>query len=222
MLTDTACAASPDDQDLLAMIVAGKQSGLDELYARHASAVFACACRVCRDPFLADEVTQDVFLQAWRTAHRYNANRGAVKTWLFVIARTRALDRLRASRRHTYRNGCVEGSVGRDGTQPDPPGVTTDEPRWQSQLETLLAILPPEDRQLIDLSFFEGLSHTEIARRLAQPLGTVKTRVRRILRLLHSALAARQARSVCVDWMDRSTSGRAEVLPESAPRGGGG
>lgn len=196
-MNDAARASALDvciDAHLIRNIVNGDKASLDELHRRYAPAVFARAYRVCRDESLADESTQDVFVQAWRGASTYDATRGSVRSWLLVIARTRTLDRVRARQTRDGRLAPVE-DADRSGAPRHEvsPELSAGTSEHAALIETLLAILPPDDRRLIDLAFFKGLTHHEISTSLEQPLGTVKTRLRRVLRLLRAAISV-QAR----------------------------
>lgn len=180
------------DSQLVARIVSGDRSALDELHRRYVVAVFARAFRISRDRSLADEATQDVFVQVWRDASQYDLTRGTVQSWLLVIARTRTLDRLRSRQTSEDRLAPVEHADGHgDINTHASPERSAGTSEHAALFETLLAILPEADRRLIDLAFFKELTHTEIAETLEQPLGTVKTRLRRILRLLKTAIAVR-------------------------------
>jgi RNA polymerase sigma-70 factor (ECF subfamily) len=156
-----------------------------ELYDQHARAVFSLAFRILGDQGDAEDVVQEVFAQAWRQAERYDPTRGAPAAWLLNMARSRAIDRLR--RRRTV-------VTGEDAFRADPvdraPGaeaaaITADQVR---ALRGALAALPAFQRIAIELAYYEGLSQSEIAERLDEPLGTVKTRVRLGLLKLREAM----------------------------------
>jgi RNA polymerase sigma-70 factor (ECF subfamily) len=179
------------DLELVRGIAAQDTGCLDELYARHAVAVFSLACRIGRDRAIAEEATQDVFIQVWRDGIRYDLERGTVRAWLLTMARGRALDRLRAQQTRNIRSSPVEAADQsgdlRDRTSSPETSVAASQ--QTAVVETVLALLPPADRRLIELAYFEGLTHSEIAVRLGQPLGTIKTQIRRTLGVLRSALA---------------------------------
>jgi len=166
----------------------GEAGALAELYDRHGRATFSLAFRILRDQQDAEEVVQDVFAQAWRQAARYDTSRGAVVAWLLMMTRSRAIDRLRARR-------------GRPILQDDHPAVMRDlsdealpvdvallSAEQIGRVRVALEALPPPQRTAIELAFYEGLTHTEVAEQLDQPLGTVKTRIRMGLLRLRAAL----------------------------------
>ena len=179
-----------EDQRALRRVVDRDSGGLGTLYDRHGRAVFSLALRILGDESDAEEVTQDVFAQAWRRAGQYDASRGTVAAWLLVMARTRAIDRFRARRVRP------EGSVHEDegltlqqlpATSPDAASEMLAAERGQ-RVRRALEDLPFLQRVAIELAYFEGLSQREIAERLEQPLGTVKTRMRLGLLKLRDAL----------------------------------
>ena len=164
------------------------------------------AHRISRDSLIAKEATQDVFLQAWRTASLYHVARGTVRGWLLVMARGRTLDLLRAGQARTARLCPLDGWLGVNDRDAGPSLETI----WAAsedarRVKAALAVFPVTDRRLVDLAYFEGLTHTEIAAHLALPLGTVKTQMRRVLRLMRHAMVEQPARPF--EWSaDRSES----------------
>ena len=183
-----------EDQRALRRVVDRDSGGLGTLYDRHGRAIFSLALRILGDESDAEEVTQDVFAQAWRRAGQYDESRGTVAAWLLVIARTRAIDRFRARRVRP------EGRVQDDGgltlqqlpaTEPDVASEMMAAERGQ-RVRRALEALPFLQRVAIELAYFEGLSQREIAERLEQPLGTVKTRMRLGLLKLRDALVEAQ------------------------------
>ena len=201
---------SPDptiEADLIRRIRQREGAAVEELHDRYASLAFSLANRIVRDPLLAEEVVQDVFLQAWRDAELYDHDRGSVRAWLLVITRARALDRLRSLRARDARLALFRHSDGwRSYVSADQP-LDSIERSQQGEVGAVLAILAPEDQRLMALAFGEGLSHAEIADRLREPLGTVKTRLRRALRLVRAAITgpgARPFRWHC--WPERSNN----------------
>lgn len=164
-----------DDADLLTRVVQGDERAFLTLYDRHAGHVYALALRILGDTMLAEETTQDTFLKLWSRSRQYLAERGSLIVWLLTIARRTALDRLRLEARRPTLS---------DGTDPDelwkelPDATTTsEENRWRSVHFTVQA-LPDDQRQVIELAYYHGLSQSEIAETLGWPLGTVKTRLR--------------------------------------------
>lgn len=162
---------------LLERIAAGEQAALGQLYDIFAPLVNGLALRIVRDTGDAEDVVQEVFVQVWRQASRYDAARGTPEAWLCTMARTRALDRLRrrASRR--------------EDTEDQAP-APTDVPRNEERLAVREALqaLSTDQRRALELAYYEGLTQTEIAARLGEPLGTVKTRIRSAMIRLRDAL----------------------------------
>lgn len=183
-----------DDLLLVRRLVAKDASALEELYSRYAAVVFSLACCICRDPALAEEAAQNVFVQAWRDAARYDASRGTLRSWLLVMARGRSLDRLRAQRSIDSRLTPLD-AVGAAMCEsvPSPEAEAVNSERG-GHLWSVMTVLPARDRTLLDLAYFQGLTHTEIAAHLHQPLGTVKTHMRRVLRLMRRAIVDDAAR----------------------------
>jgi RNA polymerase sigma-70 factor (ECF subfamily) len=161
---------------------------LAALYEQHAPLVHGLALRMLMDAAAAEEVTQDVFLYVWQQAARFDATRGSLAAWLVTLARSRSIDRLRARASQARR---IEG-LARTTTSELPPatgaldGMLAQE--RQGRVRSALAMLPAEQRQALEIAYFEGLSHTEIAARLGAPLGTVKTRIRQGMLRLRAAL----------------------------------
>ena len=164
-------------RDLVRRLAAQDQSALAEFYDRFAPLVNALALRILRDSSDAEDVVQEVFLQAWRQAERFDPARGSPEAWLCTIARTRAIDRLR--RRSSRREQPEESA-------PPPAGS----PRNEEALAVRAAIagLSEDQRRALELAYYEGLTQTEIATRLGEPLGTIKTRIRTAMIRLREAL----------------------------------
>ena len=165
------------DQAALTRMAQGDGDAVAELYDRHARPVYSLALRILGDVTEAEDVVQEVFSQAWRQASRYSTSRGAVAAWLLMLARSRALDRLRAIR---ARPEGMSGERAADnivdsGLPVDSQVISSEQ---ISRVRTALDELPMLQRVAIELAYFEGFTHAEIAARLEQPLGTVKTRVR--------------------------------------------
>jgi RNA polymerase sigma-70 factor, ECF subfamily len=180
------------DADMVSGIVAGDPESLNQLFGRYAAGIFSLACRISRNRALAEEATQDVFVQVWRDASSYDPARGSVRAWLLTIARGRTLDRLRAQQVRNGRACRVEdadesGALRDRGSSPESSAA---ESEHNAVMDTVLAVLPPDDRRLVELAYFRGLTQTQIAATLQLPLGTVKSQMRRVLKLLRSALSA--------------------------------
>lgn len=166
-------------------IAEGDADAMAALHAESSRLVRLLTLRILRDAADAEEVAADTFLQVWRTARRFDHQRGSAQTWLAMIARTRAIDRLR-SRRQAAFEGLDHADPAVSGGSPE---RVLDRARQARELRRALEALPRMQREVVDLAFFEELSHTEIAGRTGQPLGTVKTRIRRGLRTLRETLA---------------------------------
>ena len=168
----------------------GNGAALAALYDRHARAVYSLALRVVTDEADAEEVVQEVFDQAWRQASRYEPARGTVVAWLLNMARTRAIDRLRARRARPDRAGLEsERAWSALPARSADPLDAIDTARDAARVRQALQRLPLLQRVAIELAYFEGLTQTEIAARLEEPLGTVKTRIRVALLKLRDALS---------------------------------
>ena len=178
--------------DLARRLAAGETQALAELYDAHAAAVYSLALRITRVPSDAEDVTQDVFTQAWRQAARFDASRGNLPAWLLMMARSRALDCLRRARRRPSQ--AVEPFV-LDAIPDASPGVDVTAATTEEALLTraALAALPDDHRLPVELAYFEGLTHSEIAARTSVPLGTVKTRIRRAMQQMRAALSREDA-----------------------------
>ncbi|MGA2821287.1 MAG: sigma-70 family RNA polymerase sigma factor [Anaerolineales bacterium] len=167
----------PESQEgeLVGLVAKGDQQALLELYDRYASRVYALTLRVLRDSMAAEEVTQDVFLRLWSRARLYVASRGTVSTWLLTIARNASLDRLRLERRRLP----ASNEMDPDSLLESIPERTAspEELRWRG-LSLALQGLPVDQRRPIELAYYQGLSHSQIAEELGWPIGTVKTRLR--------------------------------------------
>jgi RNA polymerase sigma-70 factor (ECF subfamily) len=178
------------DRRILGLVARGDGRALGDLYDRLGGLVFSLVLRIVDDWSEAEDLVQEVFAQVWRQASRYDSSRGTVAGWLVTIARSRAIDAVRARR---ARGGTPPGG----GDRPAPesssgPDVETAilELEQRNRLRGALASLPLLQRISIELAYFEGLTHAEIARRLDEPLGTVKTRIRLGLLKLRDALEA--------------------------------
>ncbi|MBX7186825.1 MAG: sigma-70 family RNA polymerase sigma factor [Vicinamibacteria bacterium] len=168
------------DAELVAGAAAGRAECLGELFDRHAGRMKALALRILRSPEEAEDVAQEVFIQAWQQASRFDADRGNVLAWLSIMTRSRSLDRWR--RRSTRRETAVS-----DAHELEAPSEAGRGPsEWAAR--TALSDLPADQRRPLELAYWEGLSQSEIAARLGVPLGTIKTRMRIGLRRLREAL----------------------------------
>lgn len=166
----------------------GDGEAVAELYDRHARPIYSLALRILGDVTEAEDVVQEVFSQAWRQASRYSASRGAVAAWLLTLARSRAIDRLRARRARPagVTDHRAAGQVVDAGPPVDSQVLSSEQ---VARVRAALEELPVLQRAAIELAYYEGLTHAEIAARLEEPLGTVKTRIRLAMMKLRDVLA---------------------------------
>jgi RNA polymerase sigma-70 factor (ECF subfamily) len=171
------------DSALIERIMAGEEDALSALYDRYAGMLYAMLVRILKDTSAAEEVLQDLFLQLWRGASRFDVSRGSLPAWLLVIGRNRALSRLRRRDRREVLEDPEEFSL--DSV---PSAGDLEDEAWRRQLMERLrgamATLPPEQKEALELAYFEGMTQTEIAARTGSPLGTVKSRVRAAMQSL--------------------------------------
>jgi len=170
------------DLALVTAIRAGDQSAMAALYDRFSSVIYAIALRVLQDTGAAEDVVQDIFMQLWRNPGAFDASRGNMGAWLAVIARNRAIDRLR--RRHPQDD--IEDVV--VSVEPD-LASEAERSRSMDKVRAVLEGMSAPQRSALELAYFEGLSHSEIAEKTGEPLGTVKTRIRAGLISLRKAFA---------------------------------
>ncbi len=177
----------PDSAGLMRRIASGDAAALSDLYDLSSRHVYGICLKVLRNSADAEEVTLDVYTQAWRQASRFDADRGEPLAWLLMLARSRAIDRLRS--RGGMRRHEEELEQARDLASPGiDPETSSSLAQRAATVRAALACLSVEQREVIELAYFEGLTHTEIAEKLAQPLGTTKSRIRLALHHLRSAL----------------------------------
>jgi RNA polymerase sigma-70 factor (ECF subfamily) len=179
----SASAHPVPDAVMIERIMAGDEKALAALYDRYAGMLYGMLVRILKDTSAAEEVLQDLFLQLWRGAARFDASRGSLPAWLLVIGRNRALSRLRG-REHREIQDDPEGfSI---EAVPSPGNLENEAARAQlmEKLRGAMASLPSEQREAVELAYFEGMTQTEIAERTGSPLGTVKSRVRAAMQTL--------------------------------------
>lgn len=170
------------DAELVAAIARGDRSALASLYDRHAGLLLGLAMRIVRDRREAEDLLHDVFLEAWRSAKDFDPKRGRVRTWLAIRMRSRALDLQKSAR--VSRNA---GDAGLDVLVDDRERASPDHARVRAALGALGA----DQRRVLELAYFEGLSCTEIAARISIPVGTVKSRIAAGLDRLRDGLSGR-------------------------------
>ena len=170
------------DWSLLERVVRKDEAALSALYDRYSGLVFSEAKRILHDAGAAEEILQDLFYQIWRTADRFNAARGSLAGWLLVAARNRAISRLRRKKGKTE-------DLDENGVHlPIDLGATVARNVLLNKVRGVMGSLPEGQRQAVELAYFEGMSHTEIAEKTGQPLGTVKTRIRAAMETLKQVL----------------------------------
>lgn len=186
----------PADLDLVARMARGDEAALGTLYDRYGKLAWSLAMRVLGDAREAEEAVSDAFLQAWRQAASFDPDRAQVASWLVMITRSRALDHRRAWRRREVRAERAAADTGEDGfaspvSRPAPdPDQHAEVEEVRTAVRAALNGLPPEQKRAVELAYFAGLSHSEIAAELDEPLGTVKSRIRAAMEKLRGLLAA--------------------------------
>src|SRR5438552_5667735 len=184
----SAGAPTPDAAaGLLARIAEGDRDAFGHFYDAFAGLALGLIRRILRDPSASEEVLQEVFWQIWQEAARYDPNRGSPEAWLVMRAKTRAIDKLRAIRRRekTFVAPVDESVTRSDEATGENPGVAAEA---RGLVRSALDSLPDAQRRVVELAFFDGLTQSEIARKLGEPLGTVKTRARLGLERLRAVM----------------------------------
>ncbi len=166
-----------EDRDLVVRVVDGDVRAFEALYDRYSAHVFGLAMRVTGRQRAAEEATQDTFLSLWRTADRYDTHRGTLKTWLLSMVRNRSIDWLRREARHDRDLEIDDALVGRleAAERTEEQAASREESRHARQL---LISLPTDQRQVIELAYFKGLTYRQVAEQLGIPEGTAKSRIR--------------------------------------------
>jgi len=181
--------SNADDVALIRRMVDADETALGALYDRWVRSLYSLVLHLLKDPDEAEDVVEETFWQAWRKASSYEPSKGAVSTWLLTIGRRKALDRIRAKKRHK------EDPIGRDRTFADLPSPAPDPSQdmegseLREHVRAALKELPSEQREVLELGYFNGMSQTEIADATGQPLGTVKTRMRLAMQKLREPLS---------------------------------
>jgi len=170
------------DAALVVAIRSGDQSAMGALYDRYSPVVYAVALRVLGDTGAAEDVLQDVFMQLWRNPGAFDSSRGSLGAWLAVITRNRAIDTLRKRRPEND----IEDVI--ISVEPDMAG-DADRARVGEKVRAALGSMPDAQRKALELAYYEGLTHSEIAAKTGEPLGTIKTRIRAGLMTLRKAFS---------------------------------
>jgi RNA polymerase sigma-70 factor (ECF subfamily) len=178
------------DEDLMPLVHGGDARAFEVVFDRHADAAFSLAYRMCGRRGMAQDVVQEAFLSLWRSGARYDRSRGSVRSWILGVVRNRTIDLFRRDSVRAGRDVNAENVVER---LPSPEDVAGDAECRQDarDVRTALRDLPPDQRQVIELAYFGGFSHTQIAEMLGLPPGTVKGRMRLGLTKLRVALSDR-------------------------------
>ena len=165
------------DEELMALVAKGQARAFETIYDRHGGAAFSLAYRMCGSRSLAEDVAQEAFLSIWRSGGRYDRARGSVRTWVLGIVHNRAIDALRRTVVHERRRASDEGIEERFAAdeRTEAEVARRDEAR---EVRTALDTLPADQLKVIELAYFGGFTHSEIAAMLEEPLGTVKGRMR--------------------------------------------
>ena len=182
------------DEELMSLVAKGQARAFETIYERHSGAAFSLAYRMCGKRALAEDVAQEAFLSIWRSGGRYDRARGSVRTWVLGIVHNRAIDALRRSVVHERRRASDEGIEERFEARER----TEVEAARREEAETIrgmLDTLPDEQSRVIELAYFGGFTHSEIAEMLGAPIGTVKGRMRLGLEKLRGQLAPQGAMS---------------------------
>jgi RNA polymerase sigma-70 factor, ECF subfamily len=172
--------STEDDSSLLALVQSGNEQAMASIFDRYSKVVYSVALRVLRDPAAAEDILQEVFMQIWRNPDGFTAARGSLGGWLTIVSRNRSIDILRRKRPSTSVDDIALAS----------PYNLADEAERNSLMErarTVIHKLPTEQRKTLEMAFFDGLTHSEIAEMTGDPLGTVKTRIRGALLTLRKA-----------------------------------
>ncbi|MHB1045133.1 MAG: sigma-70 family RNA polymerase sigma factor [Thermoanaerobaculia bacterium] len=175
-----ATAGGPVDLELVERIREGDQGALDLLYKRYSAPVYSLVWKVLQNSEEAEDVALDVFWQVWRQAGRYDPSRGAPPAWIFTLARSRAIDRLRARKRREDRTVSIDDpelNIDPLDEKAAPDDVVSFRQN-RDAVRAAMTKLSAVQREAVELAFLKGMTHVEIAERLGQPLGTVKTRIR--------------------------------------------
>ena len=172
------------DEAVVALAARSDETALAELYDRYGRVAYGLACRMLRDRALAEDAVQEGFLAVWRNAHRFVPERAKASTWILTLIHRRTVDIVRREERR--RADALE-------LAPEPVTDSADESAWlhlqRERVQSALKQLPAPQREALELAYYEGLTHAEVAERLAEPLGTIKTRIRQAVIKLRESLS---------------------------------
>jgi RNA polymerase sigma-70 factor, ECF subfamily len=174
--------STANDAALIARVRSGDQRAMTAIYDRYSPIVYSVALRVLSDTSAAEDVMQEIFMQLWRKPHMFDGSRGSMGAWLAVIARHRAIDTLRRRKPETDVEDVVLSSI--HSLESD-----TERNLIVAKVRKLIQTMPGQQQQALQMAFFEGLTHAEIAQKTGEPLGTVKTRIRSGLISIRKELA---------------------------------
>ncbi len=165
----------PELTNLIASVASGDQTAFASLYDALSPTIFGVVRRVLRDGSQSEEVTQEVFVEIWKQAARFDAERGSVRTWAVTIAHRRAVDRVRSEQSHRDRQVSVGAASLELPPSPEDDAVDAED---RQRARAAMATLPASQREALELAFYDGLTHVQISEHLGVALGTVKTRIR--------------------------------------------
>ena len=178
----------PEDRVLMQKVAEGDQAALRTLYERHAPMCFGICVRILHDRHEAEQVLIDIFEEVWRQAGRFDASRGSTAGYLAMMARSRAIDHARSAKKVPMRTLSAADAQIRDTSGSAQPTASTERDEHRTMVQKALESLSEPQREAVELAFYSGLSHTEIATRLNKPIGSVKTNVRQGLIRLRDLL----------------------------------
>jgi RNA polymerase sigma-70 factor (ECF subfamily) len=180
--------AQDRDIELLRQIAAGDRASFAEFYDRHSTLMFSVACKILNDTNEAEDVLQDTFMQIWEKASKFDSKLGKASSWAAILVRNKAIDRIRASQRRTR----LAEEAGAEQATTAPITDTANENLYGHEkaqmIQSAIGELPTEQRQAIELAYFSGLTQDQISKKLNEPLGTIKARIRRGLLKLRDQL----------------------------------
>jgi RNA polymerase sigma-70 factor (ECF subfamily) len=177
------------DEDLMPLVERKDPAAFEIVYDRHGGAAFSLAYRIVGDRLVAEEVTQEAFLSVWRSGARFDRTRGSVRTWLLGVVRNRAIDVLRRESGRAPTVSLELDAVPEQESRFEPTDAEALRRETTREVRGALAHLPEDQVQVVQLAYFGGLSHTEIAEVLGMPLGTVKGRMRLAMEKMRATLA---------------------------------